>query len=46
MESIKQYNSSMLVAVRLRPLTLKEMAVNPVECIRALDSKVIALIEP
>ncbi len=30
MESIKQNNSSMLVVVRLRPLTLKEMAVNPV----------------
>lgn len=44
MDSIKQNNASMLVIVRLRPLTLKEMAVCPIECIRAIDSKMIALV--
>ena len=35
----------MLVLVRVRPLTIKEISVNPVECVRVIDSKVLALVD-
>ena len=35
----------MLVAVRVRPLTQKEMAVDPNETVRVLDNKMIVLLD-
>jgi hypothetical protein len=45
MEQLKNSNSGMLVIVRARPLTIKEISVNPIECLRALDSKMIAIVD-
>ena len=35
----------MLVAVRVRPLTQKELAVDPTEIVKVLDSKMIVMSE-
>lgn len=35
----------MLVAVRVRPLTQKELAVDPHETVKVLDSKMIVMVE-
>ena len=35
----------MVVIVRCRPLTIREISVNPVECVRILDSKLLALVD-
>ena len=36
----------MLVALRVRPLTSKEVSINPNECLKPIDSKLVALVDP
>lgn len=44
-EDIKGGATAMLVAVRVRPLTQKELAVDPNETVKVLDSKMIVMVE-